>query len=66
MVRGRICPLSELCGREMCDVAEVCTHSLGRKGRRLYRVGMQTVSSWTLPGEWDSGSVTNVRITLDL
>lgn len=50
----------------MCDVAEVCTHSLGRKGRRLYRVGMQTVSSWTLPGEWDSGSVTNVRITLDL
>lgn len=37
-----------------------------RRGSRLSRVGVHTVSSWTLPGEWDSDSVTNLRITLDL
>lgn len=50
----------------MVRAAGVEKHGLGRRGRCLSRVGVDAVSSWTLPGEWDSDSVTNVRITLDL
>lgn len=66
LVRARgMCVIFLSFAEGRCGAAEVLKHGLRRRGRCLSRVGVRTVSSWTLPGEQNSDSVTNIRITLD-